>query len=284
MKKDFPLSKITRFRVGGTADYLFQPNSPQELAEFLRINTLPITVIGSASNILVRDGGIRGVVVKLGKGFSFCKLDGDKINVGGATSNRKLVNFCKDNNIGGFEFLYHIPSTIGGALYMNAGAYGGDISKVIISAELMDRAGGVHKMSASELGYIYRKCGNLPEGWIFLSAEFKWHRDSVENIEAKIAEYTERRGVQPIWEVTCGSTFKNPSKSISAWKIIDESGCRGLRVGGAEMSQKHCNFIINDGTATAEDIEKLGEEVRRRVKEKTGVSLEWEIQILGDFQ
>lgn len=282
IQKNFDLSKITRFRVGGICDYFFKPDTKEELSEFLKNNELPITVIGAASNLLIRSGGIRGVVIKLGKGFSYQKIEdrGQKTIITGAgTPNIKLVNFCAKENLGGLEFLYNIPGTIGGALEMNAGAYGSWISNVLISAEVMDFKGNIHTLKLDDFGYEYRK-HNLPEKYIFLSAKFKVYQD--DNVKAKLEEYTKKRKETQPDGLTCGSTFKNPPDK-SAWKLIDEAGCRGLRIGGAYMSDKHCNFLINDGTAIPEDIENLGKEVQKRVKEKTGVELEWEIKIIGDL-
>jgi len=278
MQKDFDLSKITRFRVGGVCDYFFEPNSVEELSEFLKNNDLSVTIIGATSNLLVRDGGIRGVVIKLGKGFSHYNAEQNIITTGASTSNIKLVKYCIANNIGGLEFLYNIPGTVGGALFMNAGAYDSDISQVLISADVMGIKGSIKTITVDDIGYEYRK-SNLPQGYILLSAKFSLYEDNT--VKSTVEEYIQKRKETQPTGLNCGSVFKNPPNK-SVWKLIDDAGCRGLKIGGAYISEQHCNFIINDGTATARDIETLGEEIQKKVAEKMGVLLEWEIKVIGE--
>jgi UDP-N-acetylmuramate dehydrogenase len=241
---------------------------------------VPVTVIGVGSNLLVRDGGIDGVVIRLGKGFTEIEKHGNNIHAGAGALGFNVAMFAAHNDVAGLEFLSGIPGTIGGALAMNAGAYGGEVSSVLVSAEVIDEVGNIYTLPPEEIGYVYR--GNtLPEGMIFTRGIFCGTSGKREEIEAAIADITAKRSTtQPIKSRTSGSTFKNPAGQ-KAWELIDKAGCRGLCVGGAQVSELHCNFFINTGDATAADIENLGEEVRRRVLENSGVQLEWEVQIIG---
>ena len=295
LRKNADLSKTNWFRVGGPAEYLFKPNDAQDLADFLKVlpREIPVTVLGVGSNIIVRDGGIDGVVVKLGRGFAECKVLSAEcleentqhrapstIFVGAACLDLNVALFAAEHGIAGLEFLSGIPGTIGGAVKMNAGAYGSDISEFLVNAEIVTREGDIKILSAAELGFSYRHSA-LPEGAIVTRAVLKGGRGDAATIKVKMdAIAFAREETQPIRSRTGGSTFKNPEGS-KAWELIDKAGCRGLVVGGAQVSEKHCNFLINTGSATAKDLEDLGNEVIARVKERTGVALEWEIKRIG---
>jgi len=279
-----PLAAVTWFRVGGAAQVFYSPADEDDLAYFLGHlpPDLPVTVIGLGSNLLVRDGGIPGVVIRLGRGFGETGLGPDHtIRAGAAVPDVKLARAAADAGLSGLAFYRGIPGSIGGALRMNAGAHGRETKDVLISARAVDRQGRLHALSLADMNYAYRHCG-VPSDWIFTEALFRAEpgdpAEILKEMEA-VAEYREAN--QPIRERTGGSTFKNPP-GHSAWRLIDEAGCRGLRVGGAMVSAMHCNFLINDRGATAEDIERLGETVRARVRAVCGVSLEWEIVRLGN--
>lgn len=276
------LSKTNWFNVGGLADVVFRPKNISDLSHFFKNkpNDVPATVIGVGSNLLVRDGGIEGVVIRLGGEFTKITIEDGVIIAGAGALGFNLAMFACDNQISGIEFYSGIPGTIGGALAMNAGAYGGETSNVLIKAKAVDETGQIHELYPQDIGYVYR--GNtLPEGMIFVEGTFKGNIGKSTTIKAKIDEIAEKRSsTQPIKSKTSGSTFKNP-EGYSAWKLIDDAGCRGLKLGGAQVSEKHCNFFLNTGDATASDIENLGEEVRQKVLEKTGVKLQWEVQIIG---
>jgi len=279
---DAPLAPVTWFRVGGPAEVMFRPADADDLAEFLakRPADVPVTVIGVASNLLVRDGGVPGVVVRLGRGFAAIEISGTRVTAGAAVLDLNVAIACRAADVGGLEFLSGIPGTIGGALRMNAGAYGREIKDVLESASALDNAGGRHELSLAEMGLSYRHCG-VPEDWIFLDASLRGVEADRDAIQQRMAQIqSEREASQPIRARTGGSTFANPP-GHKAWELIDRAGCRGLTRGGAMVSEKHTNFLINSGTATAADIEGLGEEVRRRVFEKFGVTLEWEIRRIG---
>ena len=277
------LSDITWFRVGGPAQVLFTPADEADLSYFLQTlpDNVPIYVIGLGSNLLVRDGGVPGVVIRLGRGFSEVKIEpGAVVRAGTAVPDVKVARAAADAGISGLAFYRGIPGSIGGALRMNAGAHGSETKDVLTSARAVDLDGNVHVFTNQEMGFTYRHCG-VPDGWIFTEATFKGvPGDPAEIVKAmdEVAEYREKN--QPIKERTGGSTFKNPP-GMSAWKLIDEAGCRGFRVGGAKVSEMHCNFLINDAKATGKDVEQLGETVRARVKAKSGVTLNWEIIRLG---
>lgn len=281
-RENSDLSKINWFNVGGIAEIMFRPADSEDLIYFLKNKpaAVPVTILGVGSNLLVRDGGIDGVVIRLGRGFTHVGFEDDLIHAGAGALSFNVANSAAEHGIAGIEFLVGIPGTIGGALAMNAGAYGGDISSVLVNADAIDESGKLHHLSPHDIGYIYR--GNtLPDGMIFTNCTLKGHGGNPDDIKSRLLEISRtREETQPIRSRTSGSTFKNPA-GMSAWKLIDEAGCRGLKIGDAQVSEKHCNFFINTGNATSDDIEKLGEEVRRRVFEKTGVELIWEVKIIG---
>ena len=282
LTENAPLAGITWFRVGGSAEIMFRPADTDDLAEFLakKPPEIPLTVIGVASNLLVRDGGVEGVVVRLGRGFSAIEISGDRVTAGAAVLDLNVAIACRAAGVAGLEFLSGIPGTIGGALRMNAGAYGREIKDVLLSAQALDAAGGRHALSPEEMKLSYRHCG-VPEDWIFVGATFAGVEGERAEIQRRMEQIqAEREASQPIRARTGGSTFANPP-GHKAWALIDRAGCRGLTRGGAMVSEKHTNFLINTGTATAADIEGLGEEVRRRVFEKFAISLEWEIRRIG---
>jgi len=277
-----PLSGITWFRVGGPAEVMFRPADREDLLAFLAAKPagVPITVLGVASNVLIRDGGLLGVVLRLGRGFADIKAEGSDILCGAAALDLNVATGAKLAGIAGLEFLSGVPGTIGGAVRMNAGAYGKETKDVLIWAEAADPAGEVHRLSNAELKFEYRNSA-LPADWICLGARLAGAPGDRAEIEARMKDIQgQRAGSQPIRNRTGGSTFKNPP-GHKAWQLIDAAGCRGLKVGGAMVSEQHCNFLINTGEATAADLENLGEEVRRRVKQASGVELQWEIKRLG---
>ncbi len=282
-----PLAGITWFRVGGPAEVMFRPADRDDLIAFIAGNPpdVPVTVIGVGSNLLVRDGGVPGVVVRLGRGFADVTIADAAVRAGAATLDLNVALAARDAGVAGLEFLCGIPGTIGGALRMNGGAYGKELRDAAVSAEALDAEGRVHHLALAELGFGYRRCG-VAEDWVFLSAELAGTRDAPAAIAARMQEIQARReATQPIRTRTGGSTFANPTGPEAhgrrAWELIDAAGCRGLTRGGAAVSEKHCNFLINAGSATAADLEGLGEEVRRRVFEQFGVTLEWEIRRIG---
>jgi len=283
---DADLSRITWFRVGGLAEVSFRPKDHDDLVTFLRTKPadLQVTVIGVGSNVLIRDGGIEGVVIRLGRGFAGIEpvAGAPRIRCGAAALDANVAEVACATGIGGLEFLTGIPGTIGGALRMNAGAFGGEIKDVLVSAEAVGPDGASEVFSVEDLRFAYRHC-NLPKDWIFTSAELVGSIESTEIVGRRLeAIKKEREATQPIRVRTGGSTFKNPEVGKRpAWELIDRAGCRGLTRGDAQVSEKHCNFLINCGEATAADLEALGEEVRRRVAEATGVSLGWEIHRVG---
>ena len=281
-----PLAPYTWFRVGGPADRLYLPADTDDLAAFLRglPGDEPLTIIGVGSNLLVRDGGIRGTVIRLGPGFGRVETDGVRVTAGAAAPDVKVAKRAAAAGIGGLEFLRGIPGTVGGALRMNAGAYGAETKDVLVSATAVDRKGTVHALSAADLGHTYRHSA-VPEGWVFTEAVFEGRADEPAAIEARMAEImAKREATQPVKERTGGSTFKNPKDQTdrSSWQLVDAVGARGRRVGGAQMSELHANFMINTGGATAADLEELGESIRRDVKRQEGVDLEWEIKRIGE--
>lgn len=276
------LAKVNWFQVGGEAELLFKPEDADDLAYFIahRPANMAVTVLGVGSNLLVRDGGIDGAVVRLGRGFSGCIAQGERLVAGAGCLNANAVTAAQEAGIGGLEFLSGIPGTIGGALAMNAGAYGVETKDVLVEAEVIDPQGNIRILAPEAMQYTYRHCG-LPEGWIFTRAVFQGKAEAKDVIAQRVEKIAqERADTQPIRSRTGGSTFKNP-EGQKAWQLIDAAGCRGLTIGGAQMSEKHCNFMINTGNATADDLERLGEEVRRRVADASGVLLEWEIRRIG---
>lgn len=279
---DAPLAQVTWFRVGGPAEVLFRPADIDDLASFLAAKPadVPVTVIGVASNLLVRDGGVPGVVVRLGRGFVEITAEGDRVFAGAGALDGNVALVARNAGLAGLEFLCGVPGTIGGALRMNAGAYGSEMKDVTIAATALDTRGGRHRLEPDRLDFSYRHCG-VAEDWIFVGAELRGRADDPEAIQTRMDDITARREAsQPVRTRTGGSTFANPT-GHKAWELIDKAGCRGLRQGGAMVSDKHTNFLINTGDATATDIETLGEEVRRRVFERFGVTLEWEIRRIG---
>ncbi|MDQ0454796.1 UDP-N-acetylmuramate dehydrogenase [Rhizobium paknamense] len=281
-----PMDRVTWFQAGGLAELMFQPHDKEDLIAFLKLlpEDVPLTVVGVGSNLLVRDGGIPGVVIRLSaKGFGGLELEGDnRIRAGAICPDKHIAAMAMDNNIGGFAFYYGIPGSIGGALRMNAGANGGETAARVLEVEAVDRQGNTHILSKEQMGYSYRH-SDAPEGLIFVGALFEGYADEKAKIRTEMdAVRQHRETVQPIKEKTGGSTFKNPP-GHSAWELIDEAGGRGLMIGGAQMSSLHCNFMINVGHATAYDLEYLGETVRQRVFETSGVKLQWEIKRLGLF-
>lgn len=277
------LAELTWFRVGGPAQMLFTPADEDDLAYFLaRLpSDIPVYVVGVGSNLIVRDGGIAGVVIRLApRAFGEANASGDIVAAGAAALDKRVAEVAASANIGGLEFYFGIPGTIGGALRMNAGANGGETKDVLIEARGVGRDGTKHAFSNADMKFVYRNSGVDPS-IIFTSARFRGEIKDAEAIRARMAEVqSHRETAQPIREKTGGSTFKNPP-GHSAWKLVDAAGCRGLRVGGAEVSEMHCNFLINTGDATAHDIETLGETVRERVKANSGIELHWEIKRIG---
>lgn len=277
------LSDVTWFRVGGPAQVLFTPADEADLAYFLKQNAgrLPVTVIGLGSNLLVRDGGVPGVVIRLGRGFgNVAAEDGYRVRAGAVVPDVKVARTAAEAGITGLSFYRGIPGSVGGALRMNAGAHGGETKDVLVEARAVAPDGSVHVVSCDDMKFTYRHCG-MPEDWIFTEALFQGAPGDSETIARdmqEVAKYREEN--QPTKERTGGSTFKNPP-GHSAWKLVDAAGLRGYRVGGAHVSTMHCNFLINDQGATAEDLERLGETIRARVKETQNVTLNWEIKRIG---
>ncbi|MHB1218953.1 MAG: UDP-N-acetylmuramate dehydrogenase [Alphaproteobacteria bacterium] len=277
-----PLSRVTWFGVGGPAEVMFRPADRDDLAEFLagKPADVPVAVIGVGSNLLVRDGGIAGVVIRLGKGFVEVTCEETRVRAGAGALDANVARTAAEAGLEGLEFYSGIPGTIGGALRMNAGAYGVETKDVLVSAEAVDLSGRVHDVDAKALGLAYRH-SDAPADWIFTAAVFRAKRGARAVITQRMAEIAaSREATQPIRSRTGGSTFKNPPGE-KAWQLIERAGCRGLARGGAMVSEKHCNFLINTGNATAAELEGLGEEVRRRVREATGITLEWEIKRVG---
>ena len=278
-----PLAELTWFRVGGPAQVLFMPEDEADLAYFLEHlpAEIPVTVVGLGSNLIVRDGGVPGVVIRLGRGFNEVKVEeGARIRAGTAVPDVKVSRSAQEAAIAGLAFFRGIPGAVGGALRMNGGAYGRETKDALIAARGVDRQGNVRVFSNGDMHYTYRHCG-APEGIIFTEALFQGAPGDAAVIAAEMDKITEsREATQPIKSRTGGSTFKNPS-GHKAWQLIDAAGCRGFKIGDAQVSQMHCNFLINLGGASAADIETLGETVRKRVKENSGVELEWEIKRIG---
>lgn len=283
LQADAPMADITWFRVGGPAEVLFSPADEADLAYALaRIpREVPVFTLGLGSNLLVRDGGVPGVVVRLGRGFGQVEaLPDNHLRVGTAVPDVRVARAAADAGISGLAFYRGIPGSIGGALRMNAGAHGHETKDALVSARAVDRDGNIHVLSNADMGFTYRHCA-IPSDWTFTEATYAGPpADPSDILKAmdEVAEYREKN--QPIKERTGGSTFKNPPGN-SAWKLVDAAGMRGFRVGGAKVSEMHCNFLINDRNASAEDVERLGETVRARVRAATGITLEWEIIRIG---
>jgi UDP-N-acetylmuramate dehydrogenase len=278
-----PLADLTWFRVGGPAQTLFMPESEDDLGYFLSAlpADVPVTVIGLGSNLIVRDGGVPGVVIRLGRGFNDVMVeDGHRVRAGAAVPDVKVARAAQEAAIAGLSFLRGIPGAIGGALRMNGGAYGAETKDVLLEARGVDRTGSIRVFANADMAYSYRHCG-IGDDVIFTQALFQGASGDREAIAAEMDQITEaREATQPVKSRTGGSTFKNPP-GHKAWQLIDAAGCRGLTIGAAQVSEMHCNFLINLGGATASDIESLGETVRRRVTENSGVMLEWEIKRIG---
>lgn len=279
---DAPMAPFTWFRVGGPAEVLFRPADMDDLMAFLGglPPEIPVTTIGVGSNLLVRDGGVPGVVIRLTGPFAEIETHQTTITAGAGALDLTVARTAQEVGIAGLEFLSGVPGTIGGALRMNAGAFGAEMKDVTVSAEALDRDGQMHILSLSDMGFTYRHSA-VDESWIFLSASLKGRPGKPAEIAQRMEEIrASREEAQPTRARTGGSTFANPPGN-SAWKLIDAAGCRGLTMGGAQVSEKHCNFLLNHGDATATQIEDLGEEVRRRVLETSGIELRWEIQRIG---
>jgi UDP-N-acetylmuramate dehydrogenase len=281
------MDKVTWFRAGGPADAMFQPADEEDLAAFLKAvpQEVPVMVVGVGSNLLVRDGGLAGFVVRLSaKGFGDVEtISPTRLRIGTALPDKRAAAAALEAGIGGVHFYHGIPGAIGGALRMNAGANGVETRERVVEVRALDRKGEVHVLSNADMGYAYRHC-SAPKDLIFTSVVMEGYAEDKDVIRAAMDEVQHHREtVQPIREKTGGSTFKNP-EGTSAWKEIDKAGCRGLMIGGAQMSPMHCNFMINTGTATGYDLETLGETVRARVLENSGIRLHWEIRRLGAFR
>ncbi|MBP6363891.1 MAG: UDP-N-acetylmuramate dehydrogenase [Novosphingobium sp.] len=278
-----PLAPLVWFKSGGAAEWLFEPKDVADLSSFLENLDpgIPVMALGLGSNLIVRDGGYPGVVIRLGKAFSKVeKVDSTTLRCGGGASGILVSSTARDSGIGGLEFLRSIPGTVGGFVRMNGGAYGREVKDILIDCEVVLRTGQCKFLALTELEYTYRH-SELPDGAVVVAATFRGHMDSPEAIQAEMDRIAaSREASQPLRSKTGGSTFKNP-EGHKAWQLVDAAGCRGLTVGGAQVSEKHCNFLLNLGDATSTEIEALGEEVRRRVKDMSGVELEWEIQRVG---
>ena len=281
---DESLSKYSWFNLGGPAKVIFKPKNLNELAIFLKnIKGFDkIKVLGVGSNTLIRDGGFNGIIIKLGKSFSHLSLfDQNTLIAGASALDKNVSNFALENSLTGFEFLSCIPGAIGGGIRMNSGCYGEDISKILVSIQVMDLHGKIKIIQSSDVKFFYRGC-NLEDNLIFVSATFRGKKDKKINIQKKINNLIEQKNKdQPYKIKTCGSTFKNPENN-KAWKLIKNSGCAGMCIGDARISEKHCNFFINKGNAKSEDLENLIYQVRRKVLDKTGINLELELQIIGE--
>jgi UDP-N-acetylmuramate dehydrogenase len=277
------LAELTWFRVGGPAQVLFMPEDEADLSYFLTnlSREIAVTVVGLGSNLIVRDSGVEGVIVRLGRGFNEIAVEGLRVRAGAAVPDVRVARAAHEAGIAGLSFMRGIPGGIGGALRMNGGAYGRETKDALVEARAVDRRGAIHVLSNADMHYTYRHCG-APDDYIFTQALFEGERGDPAVIAAEMDKITEsREATQPIKSRTGGSTFKNPT-GHKAWQLIDAAGCRGLKVGDAQVSEMHCNFLINLGNSTAADIETLGETVRRRVKETSGVELEWEIKRIGE--
>ena len=278
------LSKLSWFNLGGPAKVLFRPKSLQELSIFLKeikgINK--IKVLGAGSNTLIRDGGFNGIIIKFGKSFSHMSLfDSNTIIAGSSVLDKNVSSFALENSLSGFEFLSCIPGTIGGAVRMNSGCYEEDVSGILVSLQTVDFDGNIRVIQSADIKFHYRG-SSLDDNLIFISATFRGKKDDKSNIQEKINRFVKKKKLtQPSKIKTCGSNFKNP-KNKKAWRLIKDSGCVGMKIGGAQISLKHCNFFVNNGNAKSEDLEKLIYQVKNRVLDKTGINLELELQIIGE--
>jgi len=283
LTENAPLAPLAWFKSGGSAQWLFEPKDIEDLQQFLRDLDPQIAVwpLGLGSNLIIRDGGIHGVVIRLGKAFADIAVDGLEVRCGAGAPGISVASKARDHGIAGMEFLRGIPGTIGGAVRMNAGAYGREVRDILLSADVILRNGELVTIPLADIGYSYRHSA-LPDGAIVVSAAFAGENGIPEIIGAEMKRIAEEREAsQPLRTRTGGSTFKNP-EGKKAWQLVDQAGCRGLQIGQAQVSEKHCNFLINLGGASSADIEALGEEVRKRVKAHSGVELQWEIQRVGD--
>ena len=284
LKAQAPLAPLVWFKTGGAAEWLFEPADVADLCDFLKKidPAMPVTVLGLGSNLIIRDGGVPGVTIRLGKPFATVTSAGKSaLRCGGGASGILVSSSARDAGIAGLEFLRGIPGTVGGFVRMNGGAYGREVCDILVSCEVVTRAGEPETMQAEELRYSYRH-SELPAGSIVVSALFQGRPGEPKAIAAEMDRIAEaREASQPLRSKTGGSTFKNP-EGHKAWQLVDAAGCRGLKVGGAQVSEKHTNFLINTGTATSADIEALGEEVRRRVLQHSGIELQWEIERVGN--
>ncbi|MFN3553146.1 MAG: UDP-N-acetylmuramate dehydrogenase [Novosphingobium meiothermophilum] len=280
---DAPLAPLVWFKSGGNADWLFEPKDIADLQDFLAglAPEVPVMALGLGSNLIVRDGGVPGVVIRLGKAFATVKtVDAVTLDCGGGASGILVSSTARDNGIAGLEFLRSIPGTVGGFVRMNGGAYGREVKDVLVDCDVVIRSGEMVRLPVAELGYAYRH-SELTDGAIVVAARFRGHQGTPEAIQAEMDRISaSREASQPLRSKTGGSTFKNPD-GAKAWELVDRAGCRGLTMGGAQVSEKHTNFLINTGNASSTEIEALGEEVRRRVRESSGVELEWEIKRIG---
>lgn len=293
--EDAPLGAQSWFRCGGTADLLFKPVDRDDLITFLSLypRKEPLTIIGGLANTIIRDGGIRGVALQLGKPFAtVTALNDEYIEAGAGALNGNVAAAAVKAGIGGLEFLSGIPGTLGGALRMNAGAYGSEMKDVLVGVTAIDRKGNLHRLTLADMHMSYRHCGAHAD-LLFLSAILKGRAEEYQTVKARITEIKAKRNeTQPIKEKTGGSTFANPSaqelrlaglpEDMRAWQVVEKIGGRGLKIGGAQMSEKHCNFMLNSGDATAKDLEMLGDELIRRAKDQLGVTLRWEIKRIGE--
>ncbi|MEO1952202.1 UDP-N-acetylmuramate dehydrogenase [Thioclava sp.] len=291
-----PLDSLTWLRVGGPADWLFQPADEEDLAEFLKGLPEEIAVfpMGVGSNLIVRDGGLRAVVIRMGRGFNGIACEGETVTAGAAALDAHVARKAAQAGLD-LTFLRTIPGAIGGAVRMNAGCYGSYVADHLIEARVITRAGERVTLTPGDLNFAYRQ-SDLPEGWVLTGATFRAEAGDPDALEAHMAEQLAKRdATQPTKDRTAGSTFRNPAgfsstgraddtHELKAWKVIDDAGMRGARIGGAQMSEKHSNFMINTGGATAADLENLGEEVRKKVVQSSGISLEWEIMRVGEFE
>ena len=280
--KNFSLSKLTWFQTGGKADVLFVPKDSQDLEIFLRkINKkVPIHIVGGCSNLLIRDGGVKGVVIKLGSGFDFIKIEKKFIICGAGTKNINLSKNLSKQNITGYESLIGVPGTLGGAIFMNSGCYGSEIKDIILSVFVVNRDGKMIELKKKDINFAYRSSG-INEDFFIVAAKLKLSYGNLKNINERIKKFiSKRKETQPIKNLTGGSTFKNTKKK-KAWKIIKDSGCDNVEVGGAKLSSKHCNFLINTGNATSLDLENLGNKIKDKVYRKFSIKLDWEIKIIG---
>lgn len=282
------------FRCGGMADVLFKPADKEDLQHFLQNcpADIPVYVFGALSNCIIREGGLRGVVIRLGREFAKIEVEGTHVKAGALALDANVAQVAADNGLAGLEFFSGIPGAVGGALRMNAGCYGTETKDVLVECEAMDRQGNIHILTPDQMDMTYRHVG-VPDDYIFLGAVFAGQKDDAEKVKARIADIkVKREESQPIREQTGGSTFANPpatelsqaglSEDTKVWQLIDKVGGRGLKIGGAQMSEKHCNFMINTGDAKASDLEALGEEIRKRVADTYGITLRWEIRRMGE--